>query len=180
MLLSCSLGATAFYEPHFPLYEAVCCLRDLRRGRFPFSHVPPSPSPSSSVHLHLGARIFARHCRFYRCNRKWDGRTNGRTGTNSDRTNNEVLRCQPPNTKQRLWNASDGRGRIIEPASFRISIYSISKRTSRRGGPGLLLLLVVLDNEFRRPQWIEARKGFDGQREGTQENELSRVALQIL
>ena len=100
-MLSCSLGATAFYEPHFPLYEAVCCLRDLRRGRFPFSHVPPSPSPSSSVHLHLGARIFARHCCFYRCNRKWDGRTNGRTVTNSDRTNNEVLRCQPPNTKQR-------------------------------------------------------------------------------
>ena len=71
----------------------------------------------------------------------------------------------------------DGRGRIIEPASFRISIYSISKRTSRRGGLSLLLLL---DNEFRRPQWIEARKGLDGLREGTQENELSRVALQIL
>ena len=86
MLLSSSFGATAFYEPHFPLYEAVCCLRDLRRVRFPFSHVPPSLSPSPSVRLHFGARIFARHCCFYRCNRKWDGRTNGRTGTNTDQT----------------------------------------------------------------------------------------------
>ena len=79
-------------------------------------------------------------------------------------------------------------GRIIEPASpaaagkassFRISIYSISKRTSRRDGPGLLLLLLVLD-DFCRPQWMEARKDLDGLREGTQENELSRVALHIL
>ena len=77
-------------------------------------------------------------------------------------------------------------GRIIEAASpaaagkassFRISIYSISKRTSRRGG--LSLLLLVLD-DFCRPQWIEARKGLDGLREGTQENELSEEALQIL
>ena len=73
-------------------------------------------------------------------------------------------------------------GRIIEPASparpakqarFALAFIPLAR------GP-LVATALVLD-DFCRPQWIEARKGLDGlSYEGTQENELSRVALQIL